>query len=232
MKYSEFEQIMSQKRMDRYLNACKGRKRKAIVLYNENLRLAGQVYALINYFEIALRNSIDRTMTQVKGNNWLRDAVLPGGILDSPKCHDSQKIIMKKYKTLINDNEYSHSKLLSSLEFGIWRYMFSPVQYKATGQVLLNIFPMKPKSSKLTQYNNVYFFNELYYINNLRNRIAHQEPICFSHSTRLADTRYIRIQRNRIIQLLEYMGINVNQLLKGVDNVLAICDGIDMNFCN
>ena len=30
------------------------------------------------------------------------------------------------------------------MEFGVWKYMFANPQYRATGQILLRIFPNKP----------------------------------------------------------------------------------------
>ncbi len=159
--------------MERYLVACGNRKRKAMALYKMNIRLSQEVYVLVNYFEIALRNSIDREMISVHGKEWLKESVMAGGFFDNDKCKDSRKIIQKRYTTLVNEGKYTHSKLLSTLEFGIWRYMYSPVQYKQTGQILLKVFVNKPKSSPEMQYNNKFFFEELQYINTLRNRIAH-----------------------------------------------------------
>ncbi|MCQ2332975.1 MAG: Abi family protein [Paludibacteraceae bacterium] len=213
--------------MKRYLVACGNRKRKAMTLYKMNIRLSQEVYVLVNYFEIALRNSIDREMISVYGEEWLKESVMAGGFFDNDKCKDSRKIIQKRYSTLLNNGEYSHSKLLSTLEFGIWRYMYSPVQYKQTGQILLKVFVNKPKSSPEMQYNNKFFFEELQYINTLRNRIAHQEPICFSHVTKEIDLTYIRKQYQRIMMLFGYMGIDGARLLKGFDDFATVCKGIE-----
>lgn len=223
MKFSDFQYVLSSKRLERYLKASKNRKRKAMSIYNENLRLSKEVYVLVSYFEVTLRNAIDRQLVAKLGEDWLRDAVQPGGIFDNPKCHDSYKIIKARYESLARKDEYTHSKLLSSLEFGIWRYMFSPSQYKATGQVLLKVFPKKPKSTPQLQYNNVYFFNELNYINTLRNRIAHQEPICFSNQTNRVDTAYVHAQYERIMILFKMMGIDSKKLLQDMDMVENAC---------
>lgn len=227
MKYADFEYIISQKRMERYLAACKRRKRKAMELYNANVTLAKETYVVVNYFEVALRNAIDNRLIREIGNDWLRDSVMPGGIFDNRRCEKMKKIISKRYNSLLADGNYTHSKLLSSLEFGIWKYMFADFQFRVTGRVLLDVFPVRPTSMTNITYDNTYFFNELHHINILRNRIAHQEPICFSHNTRHTDTRYVRAQHRRILQLFTLMGINSRHLLKGMDNVVAICDYID-----
>lgn len=227
MKYSQFEHIISPKRMERYLLASGKRKKKAMLLYNANLNLSKEVYVVVSYFEVALRNAINDCLVPTLGEDWLRDSVLPGGRFDNKKSEHMCKVISKRYNSLMKDGEYSHSKLLSSLEFGIWKYMFADYQYKVTGQTLLSIFPHKPKSSAAKQYDNTYIFNELNYINVLRNRIAHQEPLCFSHQTRQVDTNYIHAQYRRMIRLFAMMGIDSKKLLRDMDRVEQACVDVE-----
>ena len=177
MRFSDFEIVMSPKRMRRYLQACGGDKRKAQTLYRLNLRLSQEMFTVICCYEVALRNAIDRIMCAALGMDWLRDAIMPGGIFDSPRLASTNRILKKAYGELINMRKYSNSKMLSAMEFGVWKYMFSATQYRATGKRLLGAFPNKPKSSVLIQYNNQYIFNELDAVNRLRNRIAHHEPV-------------------------------------------------------
>lgn len=228
MKYSQFEHIISPKRMERYLLATGKRKKRAILLYNANLNLSKEVYVVLSYFEVALRNAINDRLVPLFGSDWLRDSALPGGRFDNKRSEHMCKVIAKRYDSLVKDGEYSHSKLLSSLEFGIWKYMFADYQYKVTGQVLLSIFPNKPKSSAIKQFDNTYFFNELNYINVLRNRIAHQEPLCFSHHTQKVDTNYVYAQYRRIIKLFTMMGIDSKQLLKNMNNVEKACTQVEL----
>ncbi len=228
MNFSQFEHIISPKRIERYLLATNKRKKKSILLYNANLNLSKEVYVVVSYFEVALRNAINDCLTPTLGADWLRDSVLPGGRFDNKHSEHMCKVISKRYEALLREDEYSHSKLLSSLEFGIWKYMFADYQYRVTGQVLLSIFPNKPKSSPHKQYDNTYIFNELNHINILRNRIAHQEPLCFSHYTRTIDTSYIHTQYRRILSLFSMMGIDSKQLLRGMDNVEKECTTIEL----
>ena len=79
--------------------------------------------------------------------------------------------------------------LLSEMEFGVWKYMFSNAAYALMGQRLLRIFPNKPTSSRQHRYDNTYVFQELDYINKLRNRVAHHEPICFARPNAVMDER-------------------------------------------
>ena len=227
MKYNDLQNILSKDRFSRYLLACNNDKRKALILYRLNLRLSQEIYAVLHYFEIVVRNSIDEKLKINLGYNWLRDSISQGGIFDIKSCKDSAKIISKAYFRLNRNRTYFHSKLIAEMEFGIWKYMFANPQYRATGRVLLNVFPNKPKSSAQKQYNNTYFFNALDGINILRNRVAHHEPIYFGLRQNTIDTSYIRNAYADIMTLFSWMGIDGKSLLYGLDHVIEICDKID-----
>ena len=230
MKYSVFEDIISPERMQRYLAACNHNTRKAMTLYRYNIKLSQELLALIGYFEVALRNKINKLLITQFGNDWLRDAILPDGIFYSDhRVQKTKSIIQKVYHGLCRSNSYSHNKLLSEMEFGIWKYMFSNVQYALTGQTLLSIFKNKPTSSPSNQYTNTYIFRELDYINNLRNRIAHHEPICFGNGDNhnSIDTSYSINRYTRILTLLYWLDIDGKALLYGFGDLNDIIRRID-----
>lgn len=198
-----------------------------MTLYRLNINLSQEVFTLLSCFEVALRNAIDKQLSSQLGNDWLRDAVLPDGIFDIPSCRDSAKIIRKAYNRLNRNGEYSHHKLLAEMEFGVWKYMFANPQFRATGQVLLNIFPNKPRSSREIQYNQAYMFNELDGVNILRNRIAHHEPICFARRQPVISTSYILNAYQTLHRLFMWMGIDSHALLYGLDHVQQVCSKIN-----
>ena len=222
MLYSDFIKVMSAKRTSRYLKACKGDTRKAMTLYRYNLKLSQEMFSVISCCEVALRNAIDSVLSEQYGEDWMRDAILPGGLFDSPKNAGTTKIIKKVYEELTNKGNYSPSNMLSAMEFGVWKYMFSSTQFHATGRTLLRIFPQKPRTSKQQQYNNLYVFNELDAINRLRNRIAHHEPICFLHGGDSISTKYLLSCYDKIVNLFNWMGIPSRGLLFGLDHVYAL----------
>jgi len=227
MKYKEFEHIISDKRMSKYVQACGGNTRRAMTLYRYNVELSQMMFAIIAYFEVALRNSIDRQLITNLGSEWLRDSVMANGVFTHPVLFKTRDIIYHAYNKLLRDGAYSHTKLLAEMEFGIWKYMFSPVQYRQTGRNLLDIFPRRPRSSAAVQYNHSYVFNELDKINTLRNRIAHHEPICFPTQGIAIYTNYILTEYKKILVLLEWMDINARDFLYGIDHVQQVCIKID-----
>ena len=224
MKYIELEKILSAERMQKYVQACNGNTRRAMTLYRYNLKLSQELFTLISCFEVALRNRIDNQMVANHGNNWLRDLVMPGGnFYNDRSVEKTKRIITNAYNELQNCGNYSHSKLLSAMEFGVWKYLYSNAHYRLTGRVLLRVFPNKPRSSVQIQYDHSFIFNELNYINNIRNRIAHHEPICFGKPV-IIDTSYALSHYRRIMTLFNWMDIDATKMLYGLDHVDNVCD--------
>ena len=225
MRYSEFESIISAARMSRYLTACEGNTKKAMTLYRLNLRLSQELFTVISCFEVALRNAIDKHCLAAHGNDWLRNGAIIGGIFNNQNCRLTFTNINETARNL--NHSYSHNKLVAEFGFGFWRYMFAQHQYTATGRTLLRIFPARPTSTPTVQYNQNFVFNQLAQINNLRNRIAHHEPICFQIGFSVKNTTYVRQHYGLICQFFQWMNINESTLLYGLDHVNTICNQID-----
>ncbi|MDE5551883.1 MAG: Abi family protein [Muribaculaceae bacterium] len=227
MKYADFEKIMSPQCMERYVKACGGDTRKAMTLYRYNLQISQEMFTIVSCFEVALRNAIDRKLTENLGADWLRDSIMPDGVFTESILRKTRDIITYAHRKLQQSQSYTHHKLLAEMEFGIWKYMFSPIQYRVTGRNLLSIFPRKPRSSRDMQYNQSYIFNELDKVNSLRNRIAHHETICFASHTSTIDTSYVINVYNKIKTLFSWMDVDCNSLLYGLDHVSSVCDRIN-----
>jgi len=227
MRYQDFEDIMSPPRMTRYLTACGGDSRKAMTLYRLNLNLSQELFTVISCFEVTLRNAINKHYINQLGNDWLRDSVADGGIFTPHQCRITAGIIFDIYRKLNNNCRYTHSKLLAEMDFGFWRYLFAQPQFHAGGKTLLHVFPSKPRSTPAVQYNQRFVFNQLEQINELRNRIAHHEPICFQNGHPVKDTTYARQHYNLILQLFQWMSIDEGALLYGLDHIKTVCTKID-----
>jgi hypothetical protein len=225
MRYTEFTDVMTSSRMGRYLTACGGNSQKAMTLYRKNLKLSQILFSVISYFEIALRNAIDKHYKNTMGNYWLQNAAAAGGVFDNGHCYHTRASINEAIRKL--SHTYTPNKLVAELGFGFWRFMFASQQFRACGRTLFQILPGRPRSTPQIQYNNTYIFNQLAIINNLRNRIAHHEPICFTPGQPVKDTSYARRHYSLILQLFQWMGINDASLLYGLDHILLICNQID-----
>lgn len=213
--------------MTRYVQACGGNTRKAMTLYRYNLQLSQELFTIISCFEIALRNAINKELTSHLGAEWLKDAIMPHGIFSIPILSKTHDIILFAYNKLNREGIYTHTKLLAEMEFGIWKYMFSPVQFRQTGQVLLRIFPNKDRSTASVKYNHSYMFNELDKINTMRNRIAHHEPVCFYLQDSIIDTTHVMSIHSKMQKLFQWMGIDSQALLYGLDHARQVCNKIN-----
>ena len=225
MRFQDFETIMTTARMSRYLTACGGTSKRAMTLYRKNLQLSQELFTVVSCFEVALRNGIDKQLIQTLGNDWLRNGAAAGGIFDNNNCRLTRDNINDAVHKL--NHQYTHNKLVAELGFGFWRYMFAPNQFAATGRTILHIFPAKPTSTAAIQYNNTFVFNQLAQINNLRNRIAHHEPICFQSGVPVKSTTYARQHYGLILQLFQWMSIDEAKLLYGIDHINTVCNQID-----
>lgn len=225
MRYAAFENTLSVPRMNRYLVASNGSTQKAMTLYRINLRLSQELFTVISCFEVALRNAIDQECRRLFGNDWLREGISAGGMFDNDGCRITAECIRDTLEKF--GHQYSHSKLVAEFGFGFWRYFFATNQYNATGRRLLSIFPQRPQSSPERQFNNRYFFNQLAGINNLRNRIAHHEPICFLQGFPARSSLYAREKYQGVCELFHWMSIDKSSFLYGLDHIIDICNKID-----
>ncbi len=224
MKYAEFEKIMSQPRMGRYLRSTGNNSKDAMTLYRRNLELSQELFTVISCLEISLRNRINQHYTPLFGNDWLRDSIT--GMFAIPRCRRTKEVIESSYNGM--GVHYSHPKLLAKMDFGFWRFLFASPQFFASGATLLHIFPARPTSTPALHYNHTFVFNQLGLINDIRNRIAHHEPICFQpHGSHVKDTTYVRQNYALVKQLFQWMSINESALLYGLDHVGDVCDKID-----
>lgn len=211
MEYTAFEMMVSAGRLRRYLIACAHNKSRTLDLYRANLRLSGKFLQVICIVEIALRNAIDRHYLKFYGNNWVVSQTNPGGYLAKPGCERSRATAQKAVNEL--GEYYSHDRTIAELNFGFWRYAFGVKEFSAAGSTLLQIFPYRPRG-----INQGDIFNRLGEINDLRNRIAHHDPICFEGEN--ISTKKVEFAYYNAIDFLDWLGLNKAVILKDVDFVL------------
>lgn len=221
MPNSQLHTAISAPRFNRYLAACGNNKRRAEKLYRANLKLSQKMYSVIGIFEVVLRNSIDRHFIPIKGNLWLEDAVSIGGYLDvSAGCEDSFHSVQEAIHKL--GIEYTHDRLIAKLTFGFWTYQFSKKEFAASGSTLLDVFLNRPFGTKQKDV-----FQDLIRINDIRNRIAHYEPICFDKSTGTISTLLVQKRYNLIVELFRWLGCSPKKILYGIDGVQKSIDEIN-----
>lgn len=230
MTYKEYEAILTISRMTRYKEACRSNDELAVELYFRNILLSESLFGVISLFEVALRNAIDAHYSVSHSNpDWLRDAAQVGGQFDNRGCARMQDIIQYAISTKLNRG-YDKEQLIAECEMGVWRYLFARNQYRAMGGTLVNIFSARPEMVGEQVFDYQFVFNELGKINEMRNRIAHHEPICFKKrkgGDTVVSTNQARYIYGHMLSFLTWMGIDSREFIAKIDSVEDECSKID-----
>lgn len=209
MKYSNYEKAFSPARLNKYLKACGGDTVAALTLYRHNVKLCQKFYGVLNIFEVVLRNAIDEHFkTYFADPGWIKNQLLPGGMLET---HPQKAVVEKTIQDLVKKGRYTNDRLVSSVTFGFWTYLFTKKPFAAGGKTLLQIFPAKAHGLGQRAV-----YNELQAIKDFRNRIAHHEAICFD-DTGAKNTRPAKDSYALVIKYVQFLGYPESHLYYGLD---------------
>lgn len=207
MKYEEYEKAFSAARLNRYLTACRGNRAKAMTLYRHNVKLCQKFYGILNIFEVVLRNAINlHYQSYFKDEDWIINQCAEGLMLSTAPQRNE---ILRNAAELHRNGKYSNDRLVSSVTFGFWTYLFNRLPYHGGGDTLLHIFPCRTKG--LAQRP---IFNELQQIKSFRNRIAHHEAICFNRDNHI-DLTYAQNNITLIKKYVIFLGYDPAKLFWG-----------------
>lgn len=228
MRYSDFERALSKPRIGRFLIAAKRDKEKALLIYRQNIELSKALFGILSIFEVTIRNHVD-LFYQVKFNDkeWLKNQCGQGGMFIHPSFSKYGFDTRTKILTTISKlgKRYTHDRLVAELSFGFWNYMFAPIQFLVGGQSLHKIYINRPKGINQKQ-----IFNELDEIRNIRNRIAHHEPLCFDSKNEI-HTEKTRNTYDILIKHTDWLGFEHTKLYNELDNTIEILSKIDEGKC-
>ena len=177
MKYHTLEKYASVQRMARFY-AATGSKTEAVELYRVNLPVSQAFYPILNLTEIFLRNSLYASIeNHFSNSDWI--IIEKSGFMDSHSLARSgyylkNCVIKAENKMLRKGISISADKVMAEQSFGFWVSLFEPAHYKLTGGSVIQSFPHKP-----ARINRKAIFSILSKIRDFRNRIYHNEPVCF-----------------------------------------------------
>jgi hypothetical protein len=109
-------------------------------------------------------------------------------------------------------------KIIAEQTFGFWTSLYEPRHYKLIGGSVIHCFPNKPPA---VNRNNI--AASLKDIREFRNRIYHNEAICFNNIT--IDFAHARRIKNEIYDLLDWMD-------KDLKDYVITYDGIETEITN
>lgn len=216
MDYNKLELFVSQPRLNRFLAACGNSKRKAQQLYRINLRVAQAFYPVLNLFEVFLRNSINNQVTAHFANpNWIvtekhgfmSDSSLARGNYFLRGCVDSAERKIRR-----NRGTVTYGKVIAEQTFGFWTSLFDPHHYSLIGGSVIHAFP-----HKFPHANRSVISAGLQGIRDFRNRVYHNEPICFNHHA--IDFTPAHNIKTEIFLLLSWMDADLSNYVDYFDSI-------------
>jgi hypothetical protein len=154
---------LSAARFNTYLTWVGNDQEMALRLYTYNTQLCAALSGPLHMLEITLRNTADRRMAATHGPGWLTGGA--AGL--TPYQVDA---IDKAGQTITRQGkQVAHDPLVAELNFGFWASLFSHASHHQW-QNLRSVFVTQGLQRRTIA-------QHLTDLRNLRNRMAHHEPI-------------------------------------------------------
>lgn len=167
-----FEKVFSEARMKKYFALYPNDEAKAIRHYECNILLSESFYPCLSVVEVSVRNALSRELVAFAGRaDWYTI------FATTPGLNDLNKYISQAIKSIVSRNEtVNPSKITAELTMGFWTSLLNRNYERILWKDLRRAFPNIPKQQR--QRKKVAGF--LNRIRHLRNRIDHNEPICWN----------------------------------------------------
>jgi Abi-like protein len=183
--FERLERTISPYRFRRYVRETQTQE-EAISLYLWNIALCESLYPTLNFFEIALRNTLHRAFTETHSQDvrWFMDPLFlkPHHQEQVAKALQSLREQRKPVDPLGNNQAFplEPERVVAELNLGFWVNLCSDA-YAGTSINGHLIFPYVinkafPRASRRAREHH-YLYPRLKEQMNLRNRIFHHEPI-------------------------------------------------------
>lgn len=230
MKYKKFVTYYSYSRVSKYYKATKRDKAKTMMLYNGNLKIAQAFHPLLGIMEVIFRNRLHSVLAKYfNDGNWIINQ--QQGFMKSPllskKNNITGKIITNDYlfrevskaemKLKNKGIHITSGRIIAEQTLGFWISLFDLIHYKILKGTPIRAFKKLP-----TGYGRKEVYDALSRIRDFRNRINHNEPICFVNGQlNFSDARDTY---TTIIELLKWIDPDIQSSLNEIDKVLKIID--------
>lgn len=176
---AQLEAVLSAPRFDAYVRAVGGDRRSAAELYAWNARLAAALLLPMHFAEISARNVVHEALTEVYGSHWPWNQTFRGSL---PRPSRGYKPREDLERTAGPTQRLPTGKIVAELKFVFWQMMFtSRHQSRIWDQRLGRLLPHAPAITGTTTLTDDDLRRRVYadleVIREVRNRVAHHEPI-------------------------------------------------------
>ncbi len=191
--------------MEKYFKRYPDNESKAIEHYHSNIELSESFYSVLSIFEVALRNRLNRELTEYFGTEdwYLRVESVPG-------LRNLKNSINTAKKHIANRNEnISANKVVAELTLGFWVRLLNAEYERILWKPLRKAFPYVDKNKR--QRNKV--SAPINKIRDFRNRIFHHEPVSW-------DLDKLEETHNTIIMVMGWLNKDLPKIAKRHDRAI------------
>ena len=225
MRFEKIRLYISTPRIGRYLQATGNNKSKATRLYKANLKISQAFLPVIAILEVTLRNRINTILTaHFSDSDWIINQK-NGFMVDPSLTHTDKRTgrnITNRYlKTEVEKAEkriqksgvvVTSGKIISEQTFGFWTDLYEVHHYKILLGRPIQIFTNLPSGHGRKEVNET-----LNKIRLFRNRLYHNEPVCFNGGT--TNFQNAEDVHNLILSALSWIDSDLVKWIKNIDEV-------------
>lgn len=215
--YKTVEGLLSPPRLSRYLFLSNGNKTKTIKLYKANLQISQTFYPLLSVLEVVIRNSISEVLALYFNDaDWIinqQNGFLSDNSLRRGNFYLKTEVSRAIQKLRQNNAGITSGKVIAEQTFGFWTSLLEPHHFRLIQGKTLNAFPNRPHGFGRSD-----ILRELKKIQKFRNRIYHNEPVCFANNQ--IDFSQATDVHKTILEVLFWINSNSVSWIKDLDNVL------------
>jgi len=181
MEKEMFEKYFSKQRLQRYLVGCDNDYERAIRLYKENILVSQSLHPLIGIVEVVMRNRIHEVIKEHFGNeDWIlheREGFMHTLSTLSDKRYRSHllhKVNAIESRLMKVNQPITTPTMISETSLGFWTEFYKSSVYKMLKGKPIQVFGKLPIG--VGRHEISYMVEK---VRKIRNRMNHQEPICF-----------------------------------------------------
>lgn len=230
MKYKKVVRLYSNSRISKYYRATNRNKNKAVMLYYANMKIAQAFHPLLSSFEVILRNQLHYALAHhFSDGNWIinqKTGFMTAPSLTYTNKRTKRKVtndyllkeVMKAEKKISDRGiKVTTGRVIAEQTLGFWNSFYETHHYALLAGVPCRIFKKLPSGYGRKEINDI-----IVQVRELRNRINHNEPICFVN--RKCDFSYVKCMYSIISDFLTWIDPEIMPSLREVDKVRKIIE--------
>lgn len=200
------------------------------MLYYANMKIAQAFHPLLSSFEVILRNQLHYALAHhFSDGNWIinqKTGFMTAPSLTYTNKRTKRKVtndyllkeVMKAEKKISDRGvKVTTGRVIAEQTLGFWNSFYETHHYALLAGVPCRIFKKLPSGYGRKEINDI-----IVQVRELRNRINHNEPICFVN--RKCDFSYIKCMYSIISDFLTWIDPEIMPSLREVDKVRKIIE--------